>query len=58
MLQVQPDVEGRFRWDSNLQAETLKAFEDMVTLMLEVPLQSDFLLLGVFRIQQWDSSEL
>lgn len=58
MLQVQPDVESRLRWDGNLETETLKTLEDMVTLVLEVPLQSDLLVLDVFWIQQRDSREL
>ena len=58
MLQVQPDVESRLRWYSNLEAKTLKPLEDMVTLVLEVPLQSDLLVVDVIRVQQRDSREL
>ena len=58
MLQVKPDIESRLRRDGNLEAEVGEAPQDMVTLVLEVPLQSDLLLVGVDGVKERNSSKL
>ena len=58
MLQVEPDVERSLRRDFHLQTELFKTLEDMVTLVLEVSLQGDFLFLNVHGMEKGDSSQL
>ena len=50
MLKVEPDVKGRLRWHRNLEAKTLQALENMVALLLEVPLERKFLLLDMLWV--------
>ena len=58
VVQVQPDIEGRLGWDGDLEAKTLETFEDVVALVLEVPLQCKLFLVDVGRVQKRDSCKL
>ena len=58
MLEVQPHVESRLWRDRNLQAKPFQALQDMVALMLEVPLERNLLLMRVHRIKERDSCKL
>lgn len=58
MFEVQPYVESRLRRNRDLQAKASESFEDMVALVLEVPLQGNLFLVRMFRVQQRDSSKL
>lgn len=58
MLEVQPHVERRLGRNRDLQAETRKTLEDVVTLVLEVLLQSELLSPDVLRVEQGDCSKL
>ena len=50
VLQVKPNVEGRLGWDGNLEAKTLKSLENVVTLVFEVLLQSNLLLMNMLWV--------
>ncbi len=52
MFEVKPYVECRLWWDSNLEAKTSEALEDVVALVLKVLLQSNFLGLYMYRIKE------
>lgn len=57
-LEIEPDVEGRCRRDLNLETHRFQTREDVVTLVLEVPLKSNLLLLNVIEVKQRDGSDL
>lgn len=58
VLEVEPDVERR-RWGHvHLQSEPGQTLKNVVTLVLEVLLQRDFLLVNMVRLQQRDRREL
>jgi hypothetical protein len=58
MLQVEPDVECRLRWDRHLEPKARQSLQNMIPLVLEVLLQSNLLLLGVCRVKQGDRRQL
>ena len=58
MLEIEPDVERRCRGHCHFQTKPSQTLEDVITLVLEVPLQSDLLLVRVDGVKERDSSKL
>ena len=58
VLKVEPNIEGRLWRDGHLQTKTCQTFENMVSLVLEMPLQRNLLLMYVLRVKQGDRRQL
>ena len=58
MLEVQPHVERRVRGNGDLQSETFETLEDVITFVLEVPLQGNLFGLCVRRVQEGNGGQL
>ena len=58
MLEVEPYIERRLGWYGHLQAQPRKTLEHMITLVLEVLLQRNLLLMDMGGLKQGDRHEL